>query len=66
MFLSSVIIQLTWYLYIHSVFIFYLIFMFQKFIFMFKIAHEQMNRPGGVSEFAPLMNEGFELEKYTG
>ncbi|XP_060553977.1 uncharacterized protein LOC132715023 [Ruditapes philippinarum] len=38
----------------------------EKFIFMFKIAHEQMNRPGGVSEFAPLMNEGFELEKYTG
>jgi hypothetical protein len=40
--------------------------MFQKFIFMFKIVHEQMNRPGAVSEFAPLMNEGFELEKYTG
>ncbi|XP_060598295.1 uncharacterized protein LOC132752036, partial [Ruditapes philippinarum] len=38
----------------------------EKFIYLFKIVHQQMNRPGGVSEFAPLMNEGFELEKYTG
>ncbi|XP_053404101.1 inositol 1,4,5-trisphosphate receptor type 3-like isoform X2 [Mercenaria mercenaria] len=38
----------------------------EKFIYLFKTIHRQINKPKGFSELAPLMNESFELEQFAG